>query len=425
MTQKLFKNCRILDVINQTVLDSYSIWVEGPTIQRVAPDGDFKEESYTISEQHTYDLKGQLVLPGLIDTHVHLNIVRTPSIQETVLENLRAPETLKVLYGAKHANETLAAGFTTVRDMGQGDNIALRDAINAGVIPGPRIVACRWLGMTSGHGEQMSTEWIYHVRLRDVDQGVDGPWQIRKKVRQLIGQGADFIKTYATSGGFLPNPFHPFFTERPNYTLEELQAIVAEAHAGGRRVAAQAFIDTIGTKNAIRAGIDTIEHGLVLDDDDTRAMQAKGLYYVPTLAMTDKVWNVDETEKGQFFQIQKEDAKRYLELQIASFNRAREHGVKIAFGSDCFRVMKHGENAGELELRVLSGMSEMEALVSATIVSAEALGIQAMVGSIEEGKWADLLVVDPDPLQDITTLQNKKNIKMVVKNGDIMRFTVE
>jgi imidazolonepropionase-like amidohydrolase len=425
MTQKLFKNCRVLDVISQTVLDSYSIWVDGPAIKRVAPDEDFEKLSNTISDQHTYDLNGQLVMPGLIDTHVHLNIVRTSSIQETVLENLRAPETLKVLYGAKHASETLAAGFTTVRDMGQGDNLALRDAINRGVIPGPRIVACRWLGMTSGHGEQMSTEWNYNVRLRDVDQGVDGPWQVRKKVRQLIGQGADFIKTYATSGGYSLHPFYPWFKERPNYTLEELQAMVEEAHAAGLRVAAQAFLDTIGTKNAIRAGIDTIEHGLMLDDDDVQAMKAKGLYYVPTLAMTDKVWNIDKTEKGQFFQIEKEDARRFLESQTASFNRARQAGIKIAFGSDCFRVMKHGENARELELRVLAGMSEMEALVSATIVSAEALGIQNMVGSIEEGKWADLLVVDPNPLQDITLLQKKKNIKMVIKNGEILQSAPE
>lgn len=421
MNTKLLKNCRILDVVHREVLENRSILIKGNCIDRIGTADAFGELDEDNPGIEVYELNNQLVVPGLIDTHVHLCIARMDDISETVLENLRAPETLKVLYGMKHAGETLDAGFTTVRDMGQGDNLALKEAIERGVIQGPRIVACRWIGMTTGHGEQMATEWVYNVPLRQQDRGVDGPWEIRKRVRTLMGQGADFVKTYATSGGFQPHPFYPYFTEMPNYTLEELEAIVDEAHAAGRRVAAQAFINTTGTKKAIRARIDTMEHGLVLDDYDVEQMEKHGLYYIPTLAMTDKVWNVDETERGQFFQMKKEEAERLLALQHASFDRARKAGVKVAFGSDCFRVMKHGENARELLLRVKAGMDEMEALVSATLVSAEALGIEGLVGSIEEGKLADLLVVDPSPLNDISILMNRNNISMIMKNGEIVR----
>ena len=420
MTQTIIKNCSILDVKAKKVREGRSILINGPRIEKIGTVESFKDLETKLPEGSIYETDGRIVLPGLIDTHVHLCIVREPSISKTVLENLRATETLKVLYGARHARETLEAGFTTVRDMGQGDNLALREAIQNGAVMGPRMVVCRWMGVTSGHGEQMATEWDYNVPLRKEDVGVDGPWEIRKKVRKLVGQGADFIKTYTTSAGYKPHPFYPYWLERPNYTMEELEALVDEAHASGRRVAVAGFTNPIGTKNAILAGIDTLEHGLVLDEQDVGEMRERGIYYVPTLAMTDRIWNVDETEDGEFFQIRKEDAKRYLEAQWNSFKIAREAGVKIAMGSDAFRVMGHGENALEFEIRVKAGMSEMEALVSATILSAEALGIESMVGSIEEGKFADLLVVDPDPLKDISILLDKNNLKVIMKNGDVV-----
>jgi imidazolonepropionase-like amidohydrolase len=420
MIRRILKNCKILDVEGQKILERRSILIEGARIQQIGSTEDLAAFEKELSRESVMEINGRLVMPGLIDTHVHLCILRTDSELVTLAENLRAPETLKVLYGAKHAKATLESGFTTVRDMGQGDNLALREAIEKGVIPGPRIVACGWLGMTSGHGEQMSSESRFNTSLREADIGVDGPWEIRKKVRRLVSQGVDFIKTYATGGGYIRHPFYPYWMERPNYTLEELRALVDEAHSAGRRVAAQGMVNPAGTKNAIAADIDTLEHGLVLDDDDVQEMVAKRIFYVPTLAVARAMWGSDEEDGMKYLQLEKGEAKRLLEEQLVSLDRARRAGVKIAMGSDCFRVLKHGENAQELDWRVKAGIPIMEALMSATKTAAEALGIEQMVGSLEEGKLADLLVVDPDPTRDISVLRQKKNLKMVMKNGEVI-----
>jgi imidazolonepropionase-like amidohydrolase len=418
--EKILRNGRMLDVVHGKILEKRSIWIMGASIKKIGSAEECEAFERKLPREAVFDLKGYLVMPGLIDTHVHLCIVRADSELETLVENLRAPETLKVLYGVKHAKATLESGITTVRDMGQGDNLALRGAIEKGVVSGPRIVACGWLGMTSGHGEQMASECRFNTPLRQADIGVDGPWEVRRKVRELVGQGVDFIKTYATGGGYIQHPFYSYWMERPNYTPEELRAVVDEAHSAGRRVAAQGFTNPAGTKNAITAGIDTLEHGLVLDDDDVQEMKAKEIFYVPTLAVTRAMWGGDEEGGMKYLQLEKGEAKRLLEEQLVSLERARRAGVKIAMGSDCFRVLKHGENAQELEWRVKAGIPIMEALISATKTSAEALGIEQMVGSLAEGKFADLLVVDPDPTKDISVLRHKKNLKMIMKNGEVI-----
>ena len=420
MTRKILRNCKVLDVHGQKVLERRSILIEGPRIKRIGLTEEIAAFEKELPRESVMEVNGELVMPGLIDTHVHLCIIRTDSELDTLAENLRAPETLKVLYGVRHAKATLESGITTVRDMGQGDNLALREAIEKGVVLGPRIVACGWLGMTSGHGEQMASEWRFNTSLREADIGVDGPWEIRKKVRQLVGQGVDFIKTYATGGGYIRHPFYPYWMERPNYTLEELRALVDEAHSAGRRVAAQGLTNPAGTKNAIAAGIDTLEHGLVLDEDDVKQMKAKGIFYVPTLAVTRAMWGGDEEDGMKYLRLERGEAKRFLEEQLASLERARRAGVKIAMGSDSFRVLKHGENVQEMEIRGKAGIPIMEVLVSATKTAAEALGIEHMVGSLEEGKLADLLVVDPDPTKDISVLRHKKNLKMIMKNGEVI-----
>ena len=420
MSQKLLKNCSILDVIGKRVLQGRSILIEGSQIKKIGG----MEESGTLEKGlpkgSVFELEGKLVMPGLIDSHVHLSVIQGSSESVTLLENLRATETLKVLYGAKHARETLEAGFTTVRDMGEGDNLALKDAIERGVISGPRIVACGRLGMTGGHQERMSSEWAYNVPIREGDVGVDGPWEIRKKVRKLTGKGVDFIKTFATGGGCIKHPFYPYWLDGRNYTQEELGALVDEAHSAGRRVAAQVLVSPEGVKSAIRAGVDTIEHGVCLDEEDIDEMRRKGIFYVPTLGVIKGMWDIGEGEEIKSLQVEKSDAKRYLEAHQASFRRARDKGVKIAMGSDTFRVLKQGENACELEWLVKAGMSMMEALVSATKIASEALGIDSLVGSVEEGKWADLLVVDPSPLNNILVLRDRGNLKMIMKNGDVI-----
>lgn len=428
---KILKNCGIIDVNAQRVLERRAVLIDGPQIARIGDMDTFAILEKELPPQSVFDLEGKLVMPGLIDAHVHLCVVQTPPDSDILLENLRASEALKVLYGAKHAKETLEAGFTTVRDLGGGNSIALRDAIGRDIIPGPRIVACGCLGQTAGQQERVMSEWSYDVPARADSVGVDGPWAVRKKVRELVGRGVDCIKVFASGEGFIRQPFDPYWREGRNYTLKELRALVDEAHAAGRRIACHAWVSVEGIKNAIAAGVDTIEHGVILDEEDVREMRERGMTYVPTLAVVNQMWNVDAA-KGALLdgngdaggyaesRIEKVDAERYLEAHTASFRLALKSGVKIAMGSDTFRVLKQGENACELEWMVTSGMSEMEVLVSATKTSAEALGIENLVGSVEEGKLADLLVVDPSPLGDISVLRDRANLKMIVKNGEIV-----
>jgi imidazolonepropionase-like amidohydrolase len=359
-------------------------------------------------------------MPGLIDCHTHLCVVQASGEVETVLENLGASEGLKVLCAARHARETLEAGFTTVRDMGLGDNLALKEAIERGIIPGPRIVACGWLGMTGGQQERVVSEWQFGLPPRKENVGVDGPWEVRKEVRRLVGQGYDCIKTYASGGGYIRHPWDRFWSDQRNYTLDELEAIADEAHAAGRKVAIHALANREGVKNAIAAGADTIEHSVFLDEEDVEKMKDRGIFYVPTLSFLQVIWDTDDEKRMEYLRIKKEDAKRYLENHIESFRRAHQNGVRIALGSDVYRVLRQGDNAYELESMLKAGMPEVEVLVSATKTASEALGIDQLVGSVEEGKLADLLVVDPSPLTNISILRNRNHLKLIIKNGEII-----
>ncbi|MBW1887858.1 MAG: amidohydrolase family protein, partial [Deltaproteobacteria bacterium] len=253
MTKRLLKNCRILDVIEKKVLEGQSILIEEGFIKKMGRSEEFGSIENDLSQTAVYEIDNRFVMPGLIDCHVHLCVVRDPDETDIVLENLMASETLKVLYGSKNAKQTLEAGFTTVRDVGQGDNLALRDAIERGAIPGPRIVACGWVGPTGGHQERMSSEWVYNVSMRENEVGVDGPWAVRKKVRELVRQGVDCIKSYTTGEGYYKYPLYPYWADQRNYTDEELNALVDEAHCAGRRVAVHAFVDNVGVKSAITA----------------------------------------------------------------------------------------------------------------------------------------------------------------------------
>jgi len=422
MEKKLLKRCRILDVNNRRVIEGQSILIHNGRIEKVGKADGFAEAERELPRQAIWDVSNKLVMPGLIDCHVHLCVVRDPYETDIVLENLKASETLKVLYGAANAKKTIEAGFTTVRDVGQGDNLALRDAIERGAIVGPRIVACGWLGMTGGHQERMSSEWVYNVPMRSNEVGVDGPWEVRKRVRELVRRGVDCIKTYTTGEGYYRHPWYRFWLDQRNFTLEELKALVDEAHAAGRKVIVHAFTDNVGVKSGIAAGVDSIEHGVYLEEEDVSVMREKGIFYTPTLAVGIKLFETFSAKgMGKMWSVEEGYEKRYPEAHRSSFQRAHRNGIKIGVGSDTYRILPHGENAFELECMVKAGMSEMEAIVSATKVSSEALGLDHVIGSIEEGKLADMLVVAQDPLRDISVLREKANLKMIIKNGEIIR----
>ena len=421
MTKKLLRNCRILDVMEEKVLEGQSILIEDGFIKKVGESEGFRNIENGLNQNAVYEIDNRFLMPGLIDCHVHLCVVRDPDETDIVLENLRASETLKVLYGSKNAKQTLEAGFTTVRDVGQGDNLALRDAIERGAIPGPRVVACGWVGPTGGHQERMSSEWVYNVSMRENEIGVDGPWAVRKKVRELVRQGVDCIKSYTTGEGYYKYPLYPYWADQRNYTDEELNALVDEAHCAGRRVAVHAFVDNVGVKSAINADVDSIEHGVFIEEEDAVRMKEKGIFYTPTLGVGIKLFETMSAKgMSRMWAVEEGYEKMYPKEHMASFKRARENHVKIVLGSDTYRVLQHGENAFELECMVKGGMTEMEALIAGTKTASEALGLEDVVGSIGEDRYADLIVVDPDPLTDISNLRDKSNIKLIMKKGEIV-----
>lgn len=361
------------------------------------------------------ECSGKIVMPGMMDLHCHLAGAYWPPDRPMYLGMSEASSELLTLYAANHGEAMLRAGFTTVRDLGtfglkaDGTNIPIRSlkrSIELGITRGPRIFVAGTIGMTAGHFDMSTPEW-----LRSDEQTTDGPWEVRKRVRHLVRCGVDLIKI-AGSGGMAGRLEEPHWR---NYTLEEMTSICDEAHALGKKVAVHVYTEA-GIKKAIDSGADTIEHGFPLDDDAIHLMKEKNLTLVPTLQVFfDKPpgWKekVPEYMSRKIFQAA--DACK------ESFQRAVRNGVKVALGTDITIASppsrQHGENAIELELMTRFGMTPLQAIQAATGNAAEALGLKN-VGSVEQGKLADILIVDGNPIEDISILKDKTKI-IVIKDG--------
>ncbi len=357
------------------------------------------------------DLGDATLLPGFIDAHTHLTFEFNPDYNAQRLEDLERSIPEQAIRSTANARKTLMAGFTTVRDVGSSDflDVGLRNAINAGVVPGPRmLVAVHALGSTGGHCDD-GAGFRYGLFKREAgpeDGVINSPDEGRYAVRFNIKYGADVIKTCPTGGVLSPTDA----VDAPQLTQAEMDAIVAAAHDLGRKTAAHAH-GPEGAKRAIRAGIDSIEHGTFLDDEGLRMMRERGTYLVPTLSVREGI------AESKFPPAVQKKADMALKAQDSMVRRALSYGVKIALGTDA-AVYPHGDNALEFVLLVNDGMTPAQALRAGTSVDADLLGLPNLIGTLETGKQADVVAVPGNPLDDIRATQG---VFFVMRSGHIYR----
>jgi imidazolonepropionase-like amidohydrolase len=390
----------LLDVKTGKLLDGQTIVVVGDAIQSIAPTGQVAAQAGDV----VVDLSGLTVLPGLIDVHTHI----TNDTNFDPYHELTFTTAKEAITGVANARTTLLAGITSVRNVGAAGytDVDLRDAINEGLVPGPHmLVSGPPLGITGGHCDENLLPAQYHVAAEGV---ADGIAEVQHKVRQNIKYGVDLIKICAT-GGVLSKGDDP---QASQYTLEEMKAIVADAHRLGRKVAAHAH-GAQGILWATEAGVDSIEHGSYIDDASIAEMKKDGTYLVPTVYLED--WMLQYGNLPPFYHQKMIDVSAVAKSNI---KHAIQAGVKIAMGTDA-AVYPHGLNAHELDVYVNQlGMTPLAALQTATINAADLMGWTAKTGTLEAGKWADIIGVEKNPLDDVRVLQD---VKFVMKAGVVYK----
>jgi imidazolonepropionase-like amidohydrolase len=400
----VLRAARLFDGVSDAVVEPGVIVVANGMIQSVG--------SRAVPAGATVvDLGDATLLPGFIDAHTHLTDDFDPDYNGARLRDLQRPVSEKAIRATVNARKTLMAGFTTVRDLGSSDfiDVGLRNAINAGLTPGPRmLVSVHALGSTGGHcdgGDSFSFGTLNHES-RPEDGVINSPDQARYAVRFNIKYGADVIKTCASGGVLSPTDD----VDAPQLSQAELDALVDEAHALRRKTAAHAH-GAEAAKRAIRAGIDSIEHGTFLDDEALRMMHDRGVFLVPTLAV-----RVGLAE-SKFPPLVQAKADRAMKQQDAMVKRALALGVKIALGTDA-GVYPHGDNALEFVLMAADGMTAAQSLKAGTSSAAELLGLQDQVGALRPQMAADIVAVPGNPIADIKVVQS---VMFVMKGGVIYK----
>ena len=386
---------RLLEVETGKILRNPVVRIEAGRIMAIG--------TRTADEKVDIDLGDVTLLPGLIDAHVHL----IGGEEMTPYDDLRQTAARAAIEGVANARRTLAAGFTTVRDLGSRDfaDVALRDAIAAGHVPGPRmLVAVKSLSVTGGHGDR--NDLPDDIAVHRYSGIADGEDEVRKKVRENIKYGADWIKVLAT-GGVMSAGTDP---RNADYTEDELRAAVNAAREKGRDVAAHAH-GTEGIKRAVRAGVRSIEHASMLDDEAIQLIKQHGAFIVPNPYTN--AYMLERGAAGGYQPYQLEKAKEIYTLKLESTRRAIRAGVQIAYGTDA-GVQPHGVNGRQFVILVDAGMTPLQAIQAATLVDAKLLRMEGKIGTLRPGAFADLIAVRGDPLQNIRTLEQPV---FVMKDG--------
>ena len=402
---KAIKAGKVIDVLNGTVLTNQIILIDSNMIIKIGSSIEIPKNAEII------DLSNATVLPGLIDCHTHLTFQPGDNYYEDIFR--KTPIDYAML-APTYAKRTLYAGFTMVRDVGADQlmDISLRNAINRGDIEGPRMLVSTFaLGATGGHadltGFNPNIDWKYN---KDFTGVADGENEIRKRVRNNVKWGADWIKVSATAGVLSEEES----AGAPQYSLDELKVIVEEAHRWGRNVAAHAH-GTEGIKLAIQAGVTSIEHGSLIDDEAISMMKEKGVWLVADIYNDDYI--LAEFSKKGYPQKIIEKEKLIGRLQRENFQKAVKAGVKIAYGTDA-GVYPHGWNGKQFYYMVKFGLTPIQTIQSATINAADLLNWKDKTGSITKGKLADIIAVESNPLDDISILEN---VKFVMKDGTVYK----
>ncbi len=394
----LIKPKQILDVRSGKLINA-DILVESGVIKKVTKNIPIK------SEYEIIDLPNMTVLPGLMDAHVHL----TGNTDLKGHEGISESSYLATIYGVKNAKETLMAGFTTVRNVGASNysDVALRDGIEQKAILGPTLlVSGPPLGITGGHCDSNILPAEYEYKAQGV---ADGPWEVRKKVRENKKYGVDLIK-YCATGGVMSKGTN---VNNRQYTLDEMKAIVDEAHTLGMKVAAHAH-GLQGIRMAIEAGVDSIEHSSLIDQETVNNAISKGVFLAMDIYVSDYI--LGEGAKNGIPEYSLEKERIVGKKQRENFKMAFESGAKMVFGTDA-GIYPHGKNARQFKYMVQWGMTPIEAIQASTINTAELFGLNN-IGEIKESFDADLVAVKGNPLDDITLLEN---IEFVMKEGQIIK----
>jgi len=404
-------NARVIDGLDHAPIDDGFVLVESGKIARVAPMTDLGP-----ARGHTprrVDVEGRTIVPGLIDCHAHLVYSGFRKLEDID----RCPVETAAINAVLNAARVVRAGYTTVRDLGTIGNVAVavRDAVAEGRILGPRVVASgRMLHSTSGLADTLPAGW---ETCCGFGQRVDGAQEILKAIRQQIRHGVDNIKLGASGAEGSPHAY----TWMTTLNEDEITIAVQEAHRWGRTVAVHCQ-SYEAAKFALRAGADTVEHGTRLDDEALELFRKSRTVLVPTLCTLYSVLELGESLN--LVPKQREEMRVNQPLWVDSFRRAREAGIPIAAGGDIGNRYPHGTNARELEFMVREGMSAHEALRAATGVAARAIHREGTVGSLTPGAYADLLVLDADPLADIRVLQDAGRLTVVLQGGRAVAATL-